>query len=117
MRVPDLADARAGIWAWRALRVARGRLANGEVRDVALPAPPAVPERAVRAVQVVLRRQEPSCLERALVLQSWLASHGVARDVVVGTKGGTRRQFKAHAWVDGEPQPDDQFTEILRLAP
>lgn len=117
MKVPTVADARAGLWAWRALRTARARLADGEVRDVLLPAPPAVPQRAGRAVRVVLRRQEPSCLERALVLQRWLTAHGVVKDVVVGTQGNSRTEFKAHAWVDGEPQGDLAYVEILRLAP
>jgi hypothetical protein len=117
-RPPDLADARAALWAWRAVRGARAQLRDGAVRDVRLPAPPPVARRAERAVRRVLSRLEPSCLEGALVRQRWLAAHGVARDVVVGTEGASRGPFAAHAWLDGEAQPDGhRFVEILRLAP
>ena len=33
------------------------------------------------------RRQRPSCLERSLVLQRWLASQGTSRDLVIGVTG------------------------------
>jgi hypothetical protein len=117
-RRPKIADARAGLWAWRALRSARAQLRNGVVRDVRLPEPPPVPPAAARAVRVVLRRESPSCLERALVLQRWLAAHGDARDVVVGTEGGAKGNFAAHAWLDGEPQPAGRrYVEMIRLSP
>jgi hypothetical protein len=66
----------------------------------------------------VLSRQEPSCLERALVLQRWLLAQGIARDVVVGTRGSTNDAFAAHAWLDGEPLPPGRrYVEMTRLAP
>jgi hypothetical protein len=118
MKLPTVADARAGWWAWRALRSVRGQLAGGAVRDARVPDPPRVGERTGRAVRVILRRQSPSCLERALVLQRWLLAHGEARDVVVGTEGGARTTFTAHAWLDGEGQPEGhRYVEMLRLAP
>jgi hypothetical protein len=41
-----------------------------------------------------------SCLERSLVLQSWVATRtGEAPDVVIGVRRGP---FGAHAWLDGE---------------
>jgi hypothetical protein len=117
-RPPDIADARAAWWTWRALRRARSQLRAGAVRDVQVPPPPPLPERAARAVRLILRRQEPSCLERALVLQRWLLAHGVPRDVVVGTEGGVRGGFAAHAWLDGEAQPEGRrYVEMIRLAP
>jgi hypothetical protein len=62
----------------------------------------------------VLRRLEPSCLGRALVLQRWLASQGALREVVIGvTAPGA--DFRAHAWLDGESAPD--FQEITRATP
>jgi hypothetical protein len=117
-RPPDIQDARAAWWTWRAVRSARGQLRAGAVREVRLPAPPGVPPRAARAIRLVLRREHPSCLERALVLQRWLSAQGIARDVVVGTHGGPRSGFMAHAWIDGEPQADGlQYTELIRLSP
>jgi Transglutaminase-like superfamily len=117
-RPPELADARAAWWAWRALRAARARLRDGEMRDIALPAPPVLPGRASRAVGLVLFREHPSCLERALVLQSWLDAQGLPRDVVVGTEGSAGSGFAAHAWIEGEPQPTGRkYVEIARLAP
>ena len=69
-------------------------------------------------MRVVLSRRDPSCLERSLVLQRWLAAHGDPRDVVVGTEGGARTSFTAHAWLEGEPQPDGHnYVEMIRLAP
>lgn len=117
-RRPEIADARAAWWAWRALRTVRAQLAAGAVRDVRVPAPPPVPERAGRAVRRVLRRESPSCFERALVLQRWLAEQGQPLDVVVGTEGGARGNFTAHAWLEGESQPEGhRYVEMLRLAP
>jgi hypothetical protein len=117
-RLPDIADARAGWWTWRALRIARTRLRDGEVRGVRLPEPPPVNESGARTVRRVLRWSNASCLERSLVLQRWLAAHGVSRDVVVGTEGGADGGFAAHAWIDGEAQPPGRsYVELIRLAP
>ena len=116
MRVPDLHDARAGLWAWRAVRTVRAQLRAGAVRNVRVPDPPRVRPRAARAVRIVLAREEPSCLERALVLQRWLLSQGIRKDVVIGTSGGMRKAFTAHAWIDGEPLPAP-YVEMTRLHP
>jgi hypothetical protein len=115
---PDLDDARAAQWAWRALRSVRGQLRAGAVRDVRVPGPPPVAAASARAMRLVLRWQHPSCLERSLVLQRWLVAQGVALDVVVGTAGGAGDGFIAHAWLDGEPQPEGRrYVEMLRLTP
>jgi hypothetical protein len=117
-RPPDIADARAGWWTWRALRSARGHLREGEVRGVRLPAPPPVSLSGARAVRRVLQWSDASCLERSLVLQRWLAAHGVDRDVIVGTQGNAQSGFAAHAWIEGEPQPPGRsYVELIRLSP
>ena len=113
-RPPAVEDARAGLWAWRALRSARAQLRAGAVRDVRVPEAPRVPSRAGRSVRLVLSREEPSCLERALVLQRWLVEHGLERDVIVGVTG--REDFRAHAWLEGE-SVDERFQELTRLRP
>ena len=117
-RPPDVHDARAGLWTWRALRSVRAQLRAGAMRDVEVPAPPEIRGTATRAVRLVLARQEPSCLERALVLQRWLLAQGVERDVVVGTHGGAGGSFEAHAWLEGEPLPPGRsYVEMTRLTP
>jgi len=118
LKRPGVHDVRAALWAWRALRSVRGQLRAGALRDVRVPAPPRVPPASARAVRVVLAREAPSCLERALVLQRWLMAQGVARDVVVGTNGSAPGAFTAHAWLDGEAMPDGRgYIELTRLTP
>ena len=114
-RPPDIATLRAAWWTDRALRRARGDLRDGELREVRLPAPPRLPPAAERGVHAVLRRRGHSCLERSLVLQRWLAAHGDARDVVIGTTGVAG--FKAHAWLDGDEEGAARFVELSRLPP
>jgi hypothetical protein len=51
------------------------------------------------------------------VLQAWRAGHGAAPDVVIGVRG-TGAAFEAHAWLDGEPDPQSsEFLEIARVPP
>jgi len=109
-RPPGIRTLRAAWWTDRALRRARAGLRDGALRAVALPDPPRGGERGVHAV---LRRRDPSCLERSLVLQCWLSANGDRRDVVIGTTGTAG--FAAHAWLDGEEA--GRFTEITRLPP
>lgn len=110
-----LATLRAAWWARWSLRSARRQLGGRALHAVRLADPPPLPASAGRGVLAVLRRADPSCLERSLVLQRWLAAHGDRRTVVVGVSAP--RGFRAHAWLDGEPMPDPGFSEILRLAP
>jgi hypothetical protein len=110
----DPAALRGAWWALRAVRRARRELRARPVAAVRLPAPPGIPAGGDRGVQAVLRRLEPSCLERALVLQRWLAARGERRAVVIGVTA-TDPVFRAHAWLDGEIAPG--FEEIMRVAP
>jgi hypothetical protein len=115
-RPPDIAELRAAAWAARSVRRVRRELRERPLRDVHVGSPPALPERAGRGVAVVLRRLEPSCLERSLVLQRWMASQGDPREVIVGV--AAPGAFRAHAWLDGETPPERAgFAELTRLAP
>lgn len=63
----------------------------------------------------MLNRQPATCLERALVLQSWLAARGSAHDVVIGVRM-TDDGVAAHAWVDEvDATAPQQFEELYRL--
>lgn len=77
--------------------------------------PPITNARARRGVSAVIGRLSPTCLERSLVLQRWLAACGQHRDVVVGVKVGPDGAFSAHAWLDGEPGGAGDFQELHRL--
>jgi hypothetical protein len=109
-RPPDIATLRAALWTERALRRARARLRDGELRTVRLPEPPR--GGAERGVHAVLRRREHSCLERSLIMQSWLAAQGDPRDVVIGTTGVA--DFAAHAWLEGDADAA-RYHELARL--
>jgi transglutaminase superfamily protein len=112
-RPPGIGTLRAAWWAERAFRRARSELSDGGLRSVRLPPPPRLPYEAGRGVYAVLRRRDPSCLERSLVIQRWLAAHGDARDVVIGTSGVV--EFEAHAWLDGDAASAARFNELTRL--
>jgi Transglutaminase-like superfamily len=111
----DPASLRAAWWALLALRKTRRALRLGPVTDVHVAPPPRLPGRAGRGVDAVLRRSDPTCLERALVLQAWERAHGGRRDVVIGVRG-SRERFAAHAWLDGEQNGDlGTYEELLRV--
>ncbi len=112
-RPPDLPTLRAAWWTLRALREARRGLAEQELALPALSEPPSLPPSSARGVRVVLRNRPNSCLERALVLQRWEAAQGYPRDVVIGVTAPD--DFKAHAWLDGDPSESGEFAELLRL--
>jgi hypothetical protein len=101
-------------WACRSLRTVRRELRTGRYDRVALAPPPGLGPEAERGVHAVLRRLEPSCLERALVLQSWLGARGEPRDVVIGVTSPDDT-FRAHAWLEGESA--EGFLEIARVLP
>jgi hypothetical protein len=103
----------AAWWTARALRRTRRELRRRPFTDVRVSDPPRLPARSARGVSAVLRRTSPTCLERALVLQRWLAAHGVARDVIIGVKSPADG-FAAHAWLDGEEHGRD-YAELTRL--
>jgi hypothetical protein len=111
----DYPTLRAALWTLRALRATRVQLRRGAVEGVEVPPPPKLPETAIRGVRGVLRRRPNTCLERSLILQRWLGRFGTAPDVVVGVSGPSGT-FRAHAWLEGELEGDDEpFHELLRL--
>ncbi|WP_041794870.1 lasso peptide biosynthesis B2 protein [Modestobacter italicus] len=111
------ANVRAVLWAWRGLRSAARSLAADGL-GATVPRPPRVPSGARRGVEAVLRRTSPTCLERSLVLQTWLAAHGVPCEVVVGV-APTADGVAAHAWLDVEAGDETalRYVELHRLAP
>lgn len=112
--MPDVPTLRAALWALLALRQTRRALKRGPVTAIRVLRPPALPPSAGRGVRAVLRRSEPTCLERALVLQAWAAAQGEARDVVIGVNGGGDH-FAAHAWLDGDADEHGPFRELMRV--
>jgi Transglutaminase-like superfamily len=110
----DPASLRAAWWTLRALRRTRRALGRDRVTEVVVGGPPDLPDRAGRGVRAVLRRTDPTCLERALVLQAWDVAHGAPRDVVIGVKGRDDH-FTAHAWLDGEPDGQGPYHELMRV--
>ena len=111
-----VARTRAAAWAAGALRETRAQLRARPLEDVVVPQPPPLSPHGALGVRAALRLRRASCLERSLVLQRWLAAHGERRDVVIGVSAPG--EFRAHAWLDGEPAPDDQgFRELSRMAP
>ena len=111
----DPAALRAAWWAHQALNRTRRELRTGPVTSVTVPAPPRLPARAGRGVKAVLRRTDPTCLERALVLQAWEQAHGAGRDVIIGVHG-SGDELAAHAWLDGDRNGDlGVYEELMRV--
>lgn len=111
----DVPTLRAALWALFALRRTRRALKRVPVNELRIRRPPALPAAAGRGVRAVLRRTDPTCLERSLVLQAWAVAHGEAIDVVIGVNG-TGEQFAAHAWLDGEADGErGAFRELMRV--
>jgi hypothetical protein len=109
-----IARLRGAWWALRAVWRVRRDLRRSSIDVVRVARPSGLPRTAGRGVHAVIRRLEPSCLERALVLQAWLDAGGDARDVIIGV---TPRApgFQAHAWLDGESARG--FAELRRVKP
>lgn len=108
----------AAAWTvWAVARTRRALKVDGLSATRVVP-PARLPWGAGRGVLGVLRRLEPTCLERSLVLQSWLASHGRRYDVVVGV-ASQDGDLKAHAWLGYESPPSDSrgFRELHRIPP
>ena len=117
LRSLDPAVLRAAWWSLRALRHAERKLGREPLESVmaALPRVPALPDRAGRGVNAVLRRRDDTCLERAVVLQAWEAAQGRPRDLVIGvTSPGDG--FKAHAWLEHE-RVSPEYAELMRRSP
>lgn len=109
----DVPSLRGALWAERALRQARRGLRRSDLREVEIGAPPSLPASAERGVLGLLRRRRCTCLERAIVLQRWYAAQGSPREVVIGVRGPTD-EFRAHAWLEGDPE-GEAFQELMRL--
>ena len=117
LRNLDVPTLRAALWTWRALYRVRRELVERGLDYEAPPPPPQLPRHARRGVLGVLRRTDNTCLERALVLQQWSASHGDPRDVIVAVRGPSV-DFAAHAWVEGDGDAEEEtFSELMRLEP
>ncbi|MGI9326268.1 MAG: lasso peptide biosynthesis B2 protein [Pseudomonadales bacterium] len=105
---------RAYSWARSELETVKKSLPDSGVTTRAQP-PEGIAPRGQRGVDWALRREKPTCLERALVLQAWLAAAGPAPDVIIGVRAG-EAATEAHAWVDGsDPWYDPSYEEITRL--
>jgi hypothetical protein len=106
---------RAATWAILALRRARRELAEHGLEGTYVTPPPRLPASASPGVLVVIRRRPTTCLERALVLQRWMAEHGAGSDVIIGVTGPSSG-FRAHAWLETMPDaPPGTYQEIHRL--
>ena len=112
----SLPNLRAAWWAVRTARRTRRQLRRSGLEAAVAPAqPPQLPAAAERGVRGALRRRGESCLVRSIVLQSWLASHGESRDLIVGVRA-PGEEFAAHAWLEGEMQHGEApFHELLRV--
>ena len=109
-----VARLRAALWTLRSIRIARAQLRADGARPVRIPAPPALPPEAVSGVHAVLFRRRDTCLVRATIRQTWEASQGFPRDLIIGVKG-IDDQFAAHAWLDGDDtEKEVGYQEILR---
>ena len=102
----------AALWAAVAVRLVRGRLKQDGLH-ARVPPPPRVGRRGGIGVRAALRRLSPTCLERALVEQAWLASVGTPRDVVIGVPHDGMTEAPAHAWVGRHRQ---HFAHAVRRA-
>ncbi len=103
---------RAAWWCWRSLERARRDLPVHGVRTK-VAVPPSVGRHAARGVLAVLRRTDPTCLERSLVEQAWLRAFGEDHDVLIGVAvaDGERRM---HAWIEGR-RDGEEFTVLHRV--
>jgi hypothetical protein len=105
------------LWATLASLVVRRRLKRSGVRTRA-PLPLCLGRTAGQGVMAALSRLEATCLERSLVLQAWLVSRGIPRDVVIGVPTDGMKTGPAHAWVDSvDSVPATTHLEMHRLRP
>ena len=106
---------RSAVWAFLSLVRVRSQLRHGSPRP--LRPPRRVSARGSRGVAAALHRLSPTCLERALVVQSWHAGAGDERDVVIGVPAaGFSPGVTAHAWLEGASDNDSaEYVEIHRV--
>jgi hypothetical protein len=103
------------LWALAAIAAGRRSLRRDGLAATVF-GPPVANAAAGNGVLVVVDRLEPTCLERALVLQRWLAARGHDHEIVIGVRRGEDLGFEAHAWLAGEVLGTDGFEELRRLA-
>lgn len=58
----------------------------------------------------------PTCLDRSLALQRFLAQHGVASDLRLGMRRGAHG-FEGHAWVERQGAPFDDPKRLQSYVP
>lgn len=99
LRQLDLDALRGAVWAARALRGVRR-----DVREHGLHArverPRGIGPGGLKGVVLLTRMARATCLERSLILQSWLGAQGSEYEVLVGVElSGSG--IEAHAWLGG----------------
>lgn len=103
-------------WAVRQLRDVHRRLPI-EGAATRIPLAAGMGPRGWWGIRIAFIATQPTCLERALLLQAWMGGYTDAPDVVIGVRkasGGV----EAHAWIeDRDPLFDPSYTELTRLAP
>jgi hypothetical protein len=105
------------LWATVAARLVRRRLKNSGLA-ARVPRPRHLGPKSEQGVLAALSRLKPTCLERALVLQTWMAMQGNRHDVVIGVPQDGMRSGPAHAWVDGtESDSPAIYLELHRIGP
>ena len=115
LRRLDVPTIRAIWWAATSLRSLRRSLPSDGL-DARVPPPPPLPPHAIRGVNGLLTRvAHASCLERSLILQAWLASHGRPHAITIGV--ALEDEFHAHAWLDGYDPPDEHFAVLTSVSP
>ena len=102
-------------WAFRQLRDVHERLPI-EGAATRIPLAAGMGPRGWLGIQLAFVATQPTCLERALLLQAWMGGYTDPPDVVIGIRNGSEG-VEAHAWVeDRDPWFDPSYTELTRLA-
>ena len=102
-------------WAVGQLRDVRERLPI-EGTATRIPLAARMGPRGWWGIRVAFIATQPTCLERALLLQAWMGGYAEPPDVVIGVRNGSGG-VEAHAWVeDRDPWFDSSFTELTRLS-
>ena len=111
-----IASARVAAWTWSEAR----RLAEGLRRDgidviATIPTSPPAAARHRSTVLTVLDLAGASCLVRSAVLQRWDADHDRPRPLIVGVARNPEGGFGAHAWLEGDDEPEEMgYVELHR---
>lgn len=107
---------RSFVWALKELRSVHRRLPVDGTRT-RVPAAEGMGPRGWWGVRCAIAALNPTCLERALLLQAWRGGYTEAPDVVIGVRKGVN-DVEAHAWVErNDPWFDPTYAELTRLTP